>query len=103
MIENPFIPHTISWHFFDKVSTKTEASTQQAKSIFNQCGQTFGGQDLARYILRRDRWLYENISRPGKLLNLSDKIITRPEEDIDETLLKQQVQNTKDWLSRRSK
>lgn len=95
-MRNPFISGTLSHKFFDAVIFFSD-KPRTAKSLFNRCRQGFGGQDLANYILDRDAWLYENVSRPGRVLRLSDKIRVRPKREIDEKRFQGQLQNTARW------
>lgn len=99
-MQNPFIRGTLSHKFFDAVIFFSD-KPRTAKTLFNGCGQSFGGQDLANYILDRDAWLYENVSRPGRVLRLSDKIRVRPKREIDEKRFQGQLQNTDRWGARK--
>ena len=93
-MQNPFIRGTLSHKFFDAVIFFSD-KPRTAKSLFNRgFRQGFGGQDLANYILDRDAWLYENVSRPGRVLRLSDKIRVRPKREINEKRFQSQLQNT---------
>ena len=97
-MQNPFIPNTLSYNFFEAV--RFYGGKRTAKSLFNRCGQSFGGQDLANYILDRDAWLYTNVSRPGKKLTLKDKVALRPRREVDAKLFAGQLANTRDWLEK---
>lgn len=98
-IENPFIPGTLSYIFFESVKNQTEPRT--AKSHFNRCGQEAGGAELANAILKRDRWLYRNVSNPKQVINLNQKIALRRKREINEKQYAGQVANTQRWLDMR--
>ena len=95
-MKNPFIPNTLSYLFWERVYFFHGERT--AKHIFNICGQRFGGQELANTILERDAWLYENVSRPGKKLRLTDKIKCKRANEVDPAKLHGQRENTHRWM-----
>jgi len=100
-MQNPFIPNTLSYLFFEAVQEQSQP--RMAKTLYNQCGQGFGGQELANCLLDRNGWLYENVSRPGKKLTLNDKISLRRKSEIDEKRYTSQIANTQQWLQMRMK
>lgn len=98
-LQNPFIPNTLSYLFFEAVKNQNPPRT--AKTLYNRCGQGFGGQELVNHLLDRNGWLYENVSRPGKKLTLNDKISIRRKSEIDEKRYSGQLANTQHWLQMR--
>ena len=94
-MRNPFIPGTLSYKFFEHVSFHNTPRT--AKSLFNHCGQTIEGAQLANHILKRDRWLYVNASNPKRMPSLKDKIAWRPQREVDKKIYTGQLANTARW------
>ena len=102
MLNNPFIPQTVSYLFFEQVQEHQE-TPKLAKTLFNRCGQRIGGAELANHILKRDRWLYMNATNPEQVLNLNAKIQVRPRSEIDKAQMRLQMANTARWKAMRAK
>lgn len=95
-LKNPFIPNTLSHRFYDVVRNASAPAT--AKVFFNKVGAGYRNAHLANGILENTSYLLKNITRPGKPIKLSHKIVIRHPRQVDKVIYDAQVKNTRQFL-----